>query len=206
VSITYPLNLPASPGFTRCRFGGHSVVAITRSPFTGGQQVQAYPGQWWTAELSLPPMKRAQAEAWNAFLLSLNGLEGTFLLGDPAARVPQGTATGTPLVDGASQTGNVLNTKGWTASQTGILRAGDYLQLGSGSSTHLHKVLADANSDGSQKAGLTIWPSLRTSPGNSDPITVLSPRGLFRLAGNDTAWDVDQLRLYGLTFSCFEAL
>ena len=33
----------------------------------------------------------------------------------------------------AHQTGAALITDGWTASQTGILKAGDWLQLGSGS-------------------------------------------------------------------------
>jgi hypothetical protein len=46
-----------------------------------------------------------------------------------AARVV-GTQGGVPLVDGASQTGGTINLKGWTATITNVLRAGDILTFG----------------------------------------------------------------------------
>ena len=48
------------------------------------------------------------------------------------AQVPThtvGVATGTPVVSGAGQTGSTLNTSGWTASTTGILKAGDVFTI-----------------------------------------------------------------------------
>ncbi len=40
-----------------------------------------------------------------------------------------GVVTGTPLVDGSSQTGASLVTKGWTNSTTGIIKAGDVFTI-----------------------------------------------------------------------------
>ena len=136
--ISYPVTPPSSPSARDCELSGRAVVGVTESPFTGSQQVQASQGQMWSLSVTLPPMVRADAEAWFAFMLKLNGRYGTFTFCPPAMKTPRGIATGTPLVDGASQTGNSLATKGWTATQTGILKAGDLLQLGTGATCLLY--------------------------------------------------------------------
>lgn len=202
--ITYPLSMPAAPGFKFARFAPRSVVAGSASPFTGQQQVYVHQGQWWMVELELPPMRRAVADYWVSFLLSLNGREGTFLLGDPDAKTPRGTWSGTPLINGASQTGDVIAVDGLTAGATA--KAGDYFQLGDGLGAHLHKVLQDATANGSGQAALTIWPSLRASPDDNAPLVTSSAKGLFRMTSNDMSWSTDQVSNYGLNFSCIEAL
>lgn len=205
MAITYPLSFP-SVGIRSMNIRARNVVGISASPFTGQQQVYKHQGQWWEAEVTLPPMKRADAEQVVAFLLSLNGVYGTFLLGDPANTAPRGVGTGTPLVYGADQTGSELITDGWTTSTTGILKAGDWIQLGTGSATRLYKVLADANSDGSGIATLDIYPNLRQSPADNAQIIKSSPKGQWRLSSNDTNWSIDEASIYGITFACVEAL
>ena len=201
MAITYPLSLPNTTSFESARMTARSVVGISKSPFTGAQQVQKHQGQWWEFETKLVPMTRANAEAWLAFMLSLNGIQGTFLLGDPLGSTARGVASGTPLVKGASQTGNSLITDGWTASQTGILKAGDYFQLGTGSSSKLYKVLADANSDGSGDATFDIFPSINTAVADNTALTVSSAKGLFRLASNEMGFELQQAQQYGIAFS-----
>jgi hypothetical protein len=160
----------------------------------------------WMADVQLPPMTRANAETWVAALASLNGREGSFLLGDTANTSPRGTATGTPLVNGAGQTGYDLATDGWTPNITGILRAGDWLQLGSGSTARLYKVMQDANSNGTGQATLTLWPRLRSSPADNAAITVSSPKGRFMLAMDGAEWSIDEAKIYGLSFTAMEDL
>jgi hypothetical protein len=206
MAVSYPLSIPTNKGIAAIRLTANNVVGISQSPFTAKQQVYKYTGQFWEAEVSLPPMKRADAEYWISFLLKLNGSYGTFLLGDPNGQTARGIATGTPLVNGASQTGQDLITDGWTPSQTGILKAGDYIQLGSSSTAQLYKVLDDVNSDGSGNATLTLWPDLRTAPADDAVITVSNPKGVFRLAASSQAWNIDEATFYGLTFAAREAL
>ena len=195
-----------SVGLRSMNIRARNVVSVSSSPFTGQQQIYKHPGQWWEAEISLPPLKRDEAEQVAAFLIKLNGQYNTFLLGDPANAAPRGVGTGTPVVQGGSQTGTSLVTDGWTTSTTGILKAGDWIQLGSGSATRLHKVLDDVNSDGSGAATLNIWPALRSSPSDNATITVNSPKGIWRLASNEVNYSIDEASVYGITFACVEAL
>jgi hypothetical protein len=206
MAVSYPLALPTNTGFAKIRISANNVVGVSRSPFTAKQQVYRYTGQFWEAEISLPPMKRADAEYWISFLLKLNGPYGTFLLGDPNGATARGVATGTPLVKGANQTGSSLITDGWTTSTTGILKAGDYIQIGGGAAAKLHKVLDDVNSDSSGNATLTIWPDLRSSPSDNAPIVVSGAKGLFRLSTSQQDWDVNEASIYGMTFPAREAL
>ena len=203
--ISYPLNFPAV-GIRNVTIRARSVVGLNASPFTGQQQVYKHQGQWWEMEVTLPPMKRADAEQVAAFLVKLNGRFGTFTFGDPLNTAPRGVGTGTPLVNGAGQTGTDLVTDGWTPDTTGILKAGDWIQLGSGATSRLHKVLDDVNSDGSGNATLTLFPDLRSSPADNAAITVSSPKGLWRLAANEVDYSIDEASIYGMTFACVEAL
>lgn len=205
MSISYPVTFP-SIGIRSMTIRARSVVGVAQSPFTLSQQVYKHQGQAWEAEVSLPPMKRDEAEQVASFLLKMNGQYGTFLLGDPANTSPRGVGTGTPLVNGGSQTGDSILVDGWTPNTTAILKAGDWIQLGSGSSTRLYKVLDDVNSDGSGNASLTIWPSLRSSPADDAEVTILSPKGQWRLASNEMQYSIDEASVYGITFACVEAL
>jgi hypothetical protein len=204
--ITYPLALPTHTGIAQIELRAINAVAYARSPFTFAGQTFAYPGQMWTADLTLPPMKRADAEQWVAWLISLRGQLGTFLLGDPNGATARGAATGTPLVNGASQTGGSLVIDGAATSVTGWLKAGDYIQLGSNGSSTLHKVLTDANSDGSGNVTLDIWPHIRVAPADNAAVTVSDAKGLFRLSSNEQAFSINESAIYGMTFAAMEAV
>lgn len=207
MTINYPLSFPvATKVIQNIEMRAVNAVAYARSPFTFSGQAFAYSGQMWTADITLKPMKRADAEQWVAWLISLRGQLGTFLLGDPTGVTARGVATGTPLVNGASQTGGSLVIDGATTSVTGWLKAGDYIQLGSNGSSTLHKVLADVNSDGTGNVTLDIWPHIRTAPADNATVTVNSAKGLFRLASNEQAWSVNEAAIYGITFGAMEAV
>lgn len=207
MAITYPLSLPvATKAIQSIEIRAVNAVAYARSPFTFAGQAFAYSGQMWAADVTLKPMKRADAEQWNAWLFSLRGQLGTFLMGDPMGATARGVATGTPLVNGASQTGGSLVIDGATNSTTGWLKAGDYIQLGSNGSSTLHKVLADANSDGSGNVTLDIWPHIRVSPADNATVTVSNAKGLFRLSSNEQAFSINESAIYGMTFGAMEAV
>lgn len=202
MAISYPITLPVRPAPKRITFRPRSVVGISASPFTLQQQLYVHQGQVWQADIMLPIMRRAIAEPWIAAFLSLNGMQGTFYLGDPLGIKPRGSVPGTPVVDGASQTGQELNTRGWTVSQTGILLAGDWIQLGD----RLHKNLTDADSDGSGEAVLDIWPRMRESPADGATIITSNCKGLFRLASNEMPYDENIGARYETSFSVIEAI
>jgi hypothetical protein len=184
--IAYPITFPTAQGFTRISIAPRSAVAIFASPFTGQQQIYQHPAQMLTATIEIPPMKREDAAAVVAAVLSLQGRRGTFYLGDPSWTSPRGVGTGTPLVNGGSQTGQDLITDGWTTSQTNIMRAGDWVQIGTGDTRQLCMVLADANSDGSGNATLSLFPRIRTAFGNNTALVVANPAGVWRLVDDSS--------------------
>lgn len=204
MAITYPISFP-NIGIQAVNIRGQSVVGISSSPFTGQQQVYKHQGQWWEMEVTLPPMKREDAEKVAAFLLKLNGKYGTFLFGDPIASTTLGTGAGTPLVNGGSQTGDELVTDGWDADSD-VLKAGDWIQLGTLGDSRLYKILDDVTSDGSGNATLNIWPSLRASPTDDQSIVVANTKGVWRMSSNSVDYSIDRASIYGITFACVEAL
>lgn len=206
MTISFPVQVPSLTQISAVRFSAVDVVGVGESPFTLSQEIHEHQGKRWGIEVQLVPMVRADAEAWIAFLLMLRGRRGTFELGDPVGQTPRGAATGSPLVKGASQVGGTLATDGWTAGVTGIVKAGDWIQIGS--TKRLHKVLQDANSDGSTNATLELWPGPRVGdpPGDNDVITVSGTKGTWRLAANERGWDVQVAQVFGLRFAAVEAL
>jgi hypothetical protein len=188
--VTYPLSMPAQ-GVKGIVIRKAEAGGITSSPYSGSQEVYAYPGQWWEADVTLKPASLSAAGAIEGFIGLLRGTYGTFLMGDPMRPTPLGMAAsspGTPVVNGAQSAGaNTLNIKGAGASKTKYLAAGDYIQLGSGLNTHLHQVLQDANTDGSGNATLTLWPNLRAAVADNDTVVVTACMGLFRMAQSKQA-------------------
>lgn len=91
--ITYPLSLPSEPGLSSVKWRAVDVTGMNVSPFTGQAQVYRWMNNSWMAQCGLPAMRRAKAEKWIAFLLSLRGSFGTFLLGDPLYQSPTGDVT-----------------------------------------------------------------------------------------------------------------
>lgn len=201
----YPITLPLTGLVTAISIRPRTAAAPVPSPFTLEPQVQVWGGQLWMAEVQLRAMTRASAEAIIAALVSLNGVEGSFYLGDTANKTPRGVATGAPLVKGGGQTGYDLATDGWTAGVAGIMKAGDWIELTQGGIKRLHKLTADANSNGAGEATLSLWPKLRASPADNAAIVTSSPVGKFMLAG-EIPWSIDAAKLYGFGFSAVEDL
>ena len=202
---SYPLTLPTVTGVTTQNFGLTRSVAISISPFTKQEQVFQHEGEQWKATFTLPPMKKEKAAVWLAFLMSLRGRRGTFKIGDQDRKTIQGTATGTVLVNGASQTGNAINLDGFTASRANVFLAGDYIQINS----YLYMVSANVTANGSGQATVYVEPELRTGiePINDNTTVIYTnTTTLMRLDTNFTNWSTDKVSVYGISFSCSEAL
>ena len=202
---SYPLTLPTATGVTTQNFGLTRTIAVSVSPFTKQEQVFQHEGEQWKTTFTLPPMKKDKAAIWLSFLMSLRGRRGTFKLGDQDRKTIQGTATGTVRVNGASQTGNSINLDGFTASRANVFLAGDYIQINS----YLYMVSANVTANGSGEAAVLVEPSLRTGIEaiNNDTVVIYSnTTTLMRLDTNFTNWDTNKVSVYGISFSCSEAL
>jgi len=194
MAINYPLALPTITGVRSIELQATNAVAVSRSPFTFASQVHAYSGQMWSASLTLPPMRLTEARQWTAWLTSLRGQYGSFLLGDTSCSQISGTATSATVTGSAGD-----NTVAVT--MIGTILAGDMIQIGTGADATLHKVLVDQSGNGS----LEIWPALRRDRLAAN-LTLTNAQGVFRLASNDVAWSVDEASIYGISFSAVEKI
>ena len=208
-ALTFPLNIPSTPNFKTSRFELRRQVAVSESPYSGIQQTYEYDYALWGATFSLPPMRREQAGAWTAFFSALHGRRGTFTLGDPDRIIPLGAATGTiTLASGASVGDNTLSlTVGSGLSGvTGIFKAGDYIQLGtSAADFKLHMVVEDCDASGTAVTA-KIEPAVKTAVSTGQEITYNNPKALWRMDTDDLGWDGNHVSVYGISFSCTEAL
>lgn len=194
MAISYPLSTPTTIGIESIELRAVNAVAVSQSPFTYKQQVVSQGGQKWEASVNIPSVRRDLAADWKALLVALKGQTGTFLLGDPDYDTPRGNVSSCTLSGTAGDSTA-------TVTMTGTLKAGDYIQLGSGSSSRLHQVLVDQTGDGS----LEIWPDLRSTY-TDESVTFNSAKGVFRLSNNITSWSINNASSYGISFEAVEAI
>lgn len=154
-----------------------------QSPLSKTVQTIELPGSHWRASLVFEDWRRYEIAELEAFLVALRGGAGRFYLWHHARETPRGIATGTPLVNGAGQSGASLITDGWTANQVGILLPGDYI----GVNNELKMVIESVDSDAGGNATLKIEPPLRASPPDNAIITTTKPLGKFmRISSADS--------------------
>jgi hypothetical protein len=162
-TLTFPSIVPM-----RTEWALESNTQSFNSPLSRSIQTRELTGSRWLANMIFTDLSNTEARVLAAFLAQLRGQSGRFFLFDHSHSSPRGVGTGSPLVNGASQTGTSLITDGWTPSQTNIMRAGDYVEF----NNELKMVVADVNSDGGGNATLTVEPPMRSSPANNAVITV----------------------------------
>lgn len=185
-----------------CDWGLQSNTQSARSELDGTVQTLALPGDIWTAVLTFTNKFDPDARTLRAFLASLRGQSGRFYLSPPAYK-RAGLALGNPLVKGASQTGLTLLTDGWNVSQTGVLLAGDYIQIGS----ELKMITSDTNSDSGGNATLSFTPPIRVSPADNGSVIVDTPKCIMMLKDpNQARWQAQPTPIYAMSIACEEAL
>ena len=173
------------------------------SEFSGQMQTVEYGGGFWQASFTLSGMKGDGADglAWKAFFAALRGRNGRFYAYDLDKRTISytGASIGTPLVNGANQIGNMLVTDGWTNSI--VIKAGSYIEFNS----EYKMITEDVTVDGSGNATLPIFPAMRASPPDNEPIVTTNPKCLMMLDNTNQQWQSDAAKVVDITFTAREA-
>jgi hypothetical protein len=172
-TLTWPTLTRATPA--EIEWSLMSNTQTFTSPLSGAVQTVEMPGARWRASFTLGELDAADAAALQAFMAQLRGRSGRFYLYNFARPSPRGTATGTPLVKGASQTGTSLAIDGLAAGAT--LLAGDFFEVGG----ELKIVTATATANGSGEATVSFEPPLRASPADNAAITLTQPKATMML-------------------------
>lgn len=211
--VAFPLETPASFGISAVDWGAFSNDAYALNPWSLQLNKQIFGGRMWRGTLTIRPQSGVNGRKLSAWLASLKrsgANAGTFFLGDPSASLPKGSARdtpGTPLVNGASQTGEALNIDGLPFSATGYLLPGDYIQVGTGISSRLKKVLDQVDSDGAGLATVNVWPPITIAPSNGSSVVVSGAEGLFISPDNLSSWQITPPEIYkGIQLTVMEVV
>jgi hypothetical protein len=188
-------NEVGSPGTVPASFS--SLAAVGQRMDEGavpqdGRVLILNPAAYWSLASALTTLfvKSVAEPALKGFLANIANFE---IYEDQNIQVQTvGNYSGTPVVNGASQTGSLLVTNGWTASVTGLLNVGDVFTMpgvyavnpqNRQSTGQLQNfvVTSATNSDSGGNATIGIYPAITTSgayqtvsasPANLAPLTV----------------------------------
>lgn len=194
------VTLPTSPGPREAtprlrRFG------VDLNPALGGPSLRVQRlGTRFAVDFVYPPMTKAQAEPIIGALLDADTAGDTLL-----ARLPMGalaSSLGTPLVNGAGQTGYSLVCDGFTAGVT--IPAGTPFSFTAGSRTMLHMTRVAATANGSGQVTLPIGPLLRASPADNAALEFTNPKIEGHVDGREWPWTVTVEKHYLVSFTLLE--
>lgn len=168
------------------------------SQWTGARQVLPSGRGWWECSLTLPPIVGETAvNNWRAFIAAAQGAANDFQV--PVNEIAQSSATATPLVNGAGQTGRSLITDGWPASTT-VLYGGQFVTIGN----QLLQLTNNIVSDSSGNATITFAPAIRVSPADNAAIEFKNPYALMYFL-EDPGYSVEPGLVYSMSFNLRES-
>jgi hypothetical protein len=181
--------LPTSPAFADLKITSYQQTIVAKA-ISGRRQTRLIGGQYWKLYATYPPMTRAEFAPIYAFMMKQRGSFDTFTVKPPVLKDAAGATQGTPLVNGASQTGRSIVTDGWgTGAEITVLKAGDF--IGFTNHTKIYMVTGDVTCDTSGNATIAIEPELQTSPSDNEALvvdnvafTVYSESGIFETTTN----------------------
>ncbi len=177
-TLTFP-QLSSAPATFSCSLIPNT--QIFESPLNRTLQTLELPGARWVVEMEFNGISAADGRTLKAFMAKLRGMAGRFYYGDYSHKAPAGSAAGTPLVNGASQSGGSLVTDGWDANQANLLLPGDYV----GINGELKIITETIASDADGNATLVFEPPMRTSPADNTAVVTQFPKCTFRLQDDE---------------------
>ncbi len=167
-------------------------TALSGSSLIASAQTLDRGGMKWKAVYTYTNMRTADRAELMSLMTELEGQAHRLRV--PVYDNPkQGAYGGTPLVDGASQTGYSINLKGCSNSVTDWIKRGDYFSIDVNGEHELKMATADATSGGTGLITVSFKPKLRASPLNNAAVFVedgvlSKPRGIFVLESPEPDW------------------
>jgi len=193
---------PNSPEFRSIEFKSYHRVMRDTSHSGRGFRRRLGGSRWSFILVYNSSLTRDDCEEIYSFIQKQsNGFE-TFTITLPDKSVPRGTATGSPSVNGAGQTGSSISVQGFTPNITNIMRKGDIFKFNG--HTKVYMVVDDANSNGSGQTTLNFSPPLIVSPASDEVIIVNNVPFTVIFDDEMSSYTGDPGLFYGLTIPLIE--
>lgn len=194
---------PTSPIFSSINLVSTQPTLVSRAQ-SGKVYKRKIDGHVWTFSAGYNRVTREEMMPVFAFAMLQEGRYGTFTVVPPDLAAPQGTALGTPLINGASQTGSSLEIDGCTASQSTFAKAGDVFTVDG--DLKVYMMTEDIPADVSGNATLIFKPPLEKVPTDGAALTLVDVEFTMSFDGDSRKYNAEPPLLYNYEIDLIESI
>jgi len=195
---------PTSPNFRSLNFKDNRPTLVNQT-LSGRKQVRQIGSQYFSFTVQMPPLQQEKAQEVFAFLQKQKGSFEDFTIVAPLDNLGAGKAETDIQVVGSHVSGDAsIVLDGFTASQTGALKAGDIIKFANHSKVYMVQTDIDANSSG--QLTLLISPNLVASLADNEAVTVNKPSFTVYLENNEIMYSTDASGFYSISFDVREVI
>jgi hypothetical protein len=195
---------PTSPNFRSLNFKDNRPTLLNQT-LSGKKQVRQIGSQYFSFTVQMPPLQQEKAQEVFAFLQKQKGSFEDFTIVAPLDNLGAGKAETDIQVVGAHTSGDAtIALDGFTANQTGALKAGDLVKFAGHSKVYMVQNNIDA--DGTGALTLQISPNLITTLADNEAVTVNKPSFTVYLESNEIMYSTDASGFYSISFDVREVI
>ena len=195
---------PTSPNFRSLNFKDNRPTLVNQT-LSGKKQVRQIGSQYFSFTVQMPPLQQEKAQEVFAFLQKQKGSFEDFTIVAPLDNLGAGKSETDIQVVGAHTSGDAsIALDGFTANQTGALKAGDLIKFANYSKVYM--VQSDIDSDGSGALTVLISPNLVASLADNEAVTVNKPSFTVYLENNEIMYSTDASGFYSISFDVREVI
>lgn len=195
---------PTSPNFRSLNFKDNRPTLVNQT-LSGKKQVRQIGSQYFSFTVQMPPLQQEKSQEVFAFLQKQKGSFEDFTIVAPLDNLGAGKSETDIQVVGAHTSGDAsIALDGFTASQTGALKAGDIIKFANHSKVYMVRDTADSLSAGEMT--LTIEPNLVASLADNEAVTVNKPSFTVYLENNEIMYSTDASGFYSISFDVREVI
>jgi hypothetical protein len=164
---------PTNPNFRSLNYKDNRPTLVNQT-LSGKKQVRQIGSQYFSFTVSMPPLQQEKAQEIFAFLQKQKGSFEDFTIKAPLDNLGAGKSETDIQVVGSHVSGDAsILIDGFTANQTGSLKAGDLIKFANHSKVYMVQSDIDANSSG--QLTVLISPNLITTLADNEAVTVNKP-------------------------------
>jgi hypothetical protein len=195
---------PTDPNFRSLNFKDSRPTLLNQT-LSGRKQVRQIGAQYFSFTVSMPPLQQEKAQEIFAFLQKQKGSFEDFTIVAPLDNLGAGKSETDIQVVGAHTSGDAsIALDGFTANQTGALKAGDLIKFANHSKVYM--VQSDIDSSGGGALTVLISPNLVTALTDNVAVTVNKPSFTVYLENNEIVYSTDANGFYSISFDVREVI
>jgi len=195
---------PTDPNFRSLNFKDNRPTLLNQT-LSGKKQVRQIGAQYFSFTVAMPPLQQEKSQEIFAFLQKQKGSFEDFTIVAPLDNLGAGKSETDIQVVGAHTSGDAsIVLDGFTANQTGALKAGDLIKFANHSKVYM--VQSDIDSDGGGALTVLISPNLVASLADNEAVTVNKPSFTVYLENNEIMYSTDASGFYSISFDVREVI